>query len=124
MRILKNILQEQERYSLTDTQKAVILSIKVAPTAELAYDAIKGTENAVTARDALERLGYINVNHATNQATLTQNGEDVVEHENMVDETGEITERGEEILATYREDKSEWQQFGESFSLFRGFVRI
>lgn len=112
MRSLKQILgEQQEVFRLNNTQKGIIASIAVSATPELAYGVITGARNAVDSADELERLGYISVNNETKEASLTSKGEDILTSENLTDETGELTERGEELVARFRTDKGEWAAF-------------
>lgn len=115
MRELKDILLEQMR--LNNSQLGAIASIAISPTPEMAYGTLTGARNSVSDRNALERAGYINVNDQDRTATLTDSGQDVLRSENLMDDTGELTERGEEIVATYREDRGEWKRL-ESFKYF------
>lgn len=110
MRSLKTILNEQ-KLNLDNTEKAIIASMAIAPTPEMAYSIVRGARNAVTARDSLEQSGYITVSYENKTAELTKQGQDVLTSENLTDETGELTERGEELVARYRIDKSEWENF-------------
>ena len=88
-----------------------------APTPEMAYSVLTGARNAVTERKALERNGYIRVNDQDKRAVLTDAGRAILTSENLTDETGELTDRGKELVDRYRGDKEEWQKF-ESFKYF------
>lgn len=113
MRTLQDILHEK-RLNLDNTQKAAIASIAVAPTPEMAYGVIIGARNSVSAANELVRAGYVRVNDTRKQAELTELGKQVLVHDNLTDEMGELTDRGEELVARYRSDKKDWKQF-ESF---------
>ena len=113
MRPLKDIIHEK-RLNLDNTQKAIIASIRVAPSPEMAYGVLIGARNSTTAGDDLVRAGYIRINNTLKQAELTTLGEKVLINDNLTDETGELTDRGEELVARFRSDKKDWKQF-ESF---------
>jgi molybdopterin biosynthesis enzyme len=111
MRTLFEILGEQVAFRLNNTQKGIIASVAVSATPEIAYGVITGARNTVESSDELERLGYIEVNDETKTATLTQRGQEVLRAENLTDDMGELTDRGEEILARFRKDKDDWLVF-------------
>lgn len=113
MRTLNAIVHEQ-RLNLDNTQKAIIASIAIAPTPEMAYGVLIGARNSVTATDELVRAGYVSINNTRKQAELTDLGQEVLVHDNLTDETGELTDRGEDLVARYRLDKKDWKRF-ESF---------
>ena len=102
-------LKENE-LRLDNTEKAIIVSMEVAPTERMAYAVLTGARNAVTSREQLEIGGFINVNDNDKTATLTNKGRDILTSENLVDEMGELTDRGKELMSRYRQDKDEWEQ--------------
>lgn len=117
MKSLKQILKEQEQLNLNNTQKGMIATISVSATPSLAYGNILGARNAMASADILQSMGYIRINHDTNEAELTPRGEDVLRQENIKDEAGELTERGEELVNWYNQSITGWQVF-ESFKYF------
>jgi hypothetical protein len=113
MRKLSDILVEQ-RLNLDNTEKAIIASMSISPTEEMAYGVVTGARNAVTSRGKLETAGYITVDDENKTAALTGRGEDVLTSENLTDETGQLTDRGKELVSRYTNDRDEWKKF-ESF---------
>jgi predicted transcriptional regulator len=109
MRKLYAILEA--RLKLSDTQKAAIAYISSAPTPQMAYSIVTGARNSVTARSALEQAGYVETNDEDKSATLTPQGEEILTSENLVDEMGELTERGEELIDQYVSDRQDWKTF-------------
>ena len=116
MRRVDQILFERG-LNLDDTEKAIIASMAISPSEEMAYAVLTGARNSVTAGNSLERAGYIEVDEQNKQARLTPRGEEVLTSENLTDETGELTDRGKELVDTYRGDREEWQQFESIRSL-------
>lgn len=115
LRTIDEILEEALK--LNNSQKGIIASMHEAPTPEMAYSVLTGARNAVTERKALERNGYISVDDQNKRAVLTDSGKAVLTSENLADETGELTDRGQELVKRYNGDKKEWQAF-ESFKYF------
>lgn len=109
MRHLKTILSELN-LKLTDTQKAIIASIAISPTEKMAYGVITGALNSTTSAEILINNDYIRINYESKTAQLTQLGQDVLTSENLVDDNGELTDRGAKLVARYRENKQDWQQ--------------
>ena len=115
MRHLKEILTEA--LNLNSTQKGIIASMAIAPTPQMAYGVLTGARNAVSQRGSLERAGYIKVNDVEKTAVLTNSGRDILTSENLLDDSGNLTDRGEELVSLYRKDRTEWEKF-ESFKHF------
>lgn len=116
MRDLKKIIKEQT-LNLNNAQKGIIASMAIAPTPQMAYGVVTGARNAVAEKRTLQAAGYIRVNDTEKTAELTDEGKDVLTSENLLDDTDQLTDRGEELVAQYREDTGEWQRF-ESFRYF------
>ena len=116
MRPISEILEERSM-NLNNTQKGIIASMAVAPTEEMAYGVLTGARNAVSERRTLQRGGFIEVDDDNKRARLTSSGRDVLTSENLMNDDGTLTDRGEELVAKYRGDKDEWKRF-ESFKYF------
>ena len=116
MRRIDQILYEND-LNLDNTEKAVIASMAISPSEEMAYAVLSGARNSVSASNALERAGYIEVDERSKRARLTPRGEEVLTSQNLTDEMGELTDRGKELVDTYRKDRDEWQQFESIRSL-------
>lgn len=116
MRSLQTILAEA--FSLTDTEKALIASISIAPSPEMAYNEATGARNGVAAAEKLRRLGFITIDTENNTVHLTSRGRDILTSENLTDELGELTDRGQELVANFHDDKDEWKHF-ESFKYLK-----
>lgn len=100
MKMLQEIINPNT-VSLTDTQQGVLITIKMAPTPEVAFETTNGSQQSVVARTALRTLGLIKV--GGNKTILTQNGQHVIVNYNLVDETGQLTERGTGVLNNYND---------------------
>lgn len=116
MRDLKKIIKERT-LNLNNAQKGIIASMAIAPTPQMAYGVITGARNAVSEKRTLQVAGYIRVNNTEKTAELTDEGKDVLTSENLLDDNNQLTDRGEELVAGYREDMGEWKRF-ESFRYF------
>ncbi len=99
---------------LTDTQKAVLLSIFSAQTPELAYESTTGSIPVVNARDYLIKTGLIIA--GSGQLKITGHGSDVLEDSGLLDHSGEVTEIGLQLIDQFNEQK---RKFDESLSPFR-----
>jgi predicted transcriptional regulator len=106
MKSLKEILTE--RLELDNTDKAIIVLMHVSSSPELAYSVATGARNAVTARKKLEQNGFIRVNDSTRTATLTNTGSDILRSQNLIDDSNELTDRGQELIGRFQNDKGEW----------------
>lgn len=113
MRELNTILLEQ-MLNLDNTEKAVIASMAISPSEEMAYAVMNGARNSMAAMDTLRKMGYIRVNDEDKKAMLTDKGREVLVSNNLTDETGKLTELGQELVARFRVDRGEWKKF-ESF---------
>ena len=110
MKHINQILTEKS-LNLDNTEKAVIASMAISPSDEMAYAVLVGARNSVSARKSLERAGFIEVNDENKSAHLTTTGKDVLTADNLTDETGQLTDRGKELVSIYRDDVGEWKQF-------------
>jgi hypothetical protein len=113
MKSLKDILEEST-LNLDNTQKAIIVYMKVAPTPKMSYGIVTGARNSVSARESLESSGYVVIDDERKEASLTPRGVNVLTSENLIDDMGEVTERGQNLIDRYIIDKQEWTRF-ESF---------
>ena len=116
MKHINQILTEKT-LNLDNTEKAVIASMGISPSDEMAYAVLVGARNSVSARSSLEKAGFIEVDDENKRAHLTQQGKDVLTSDNLTDETGALTDRGQELVKNYRGDRDEWQQFESIRSL-------
>lgn len=116
MKHINQILTEKT-LNLDNTEKAVIASMAISPSDEMAYAVLVGARNSVAARKSLQKAGFIEVNDENKKAYLTQQGKDVLTADNLTDESGELTDRGQELVKNYRGDRDEWQQFESIRSL-------
>ena len=93
---------------LNDTQKAVLVITHISQSDQMAFDNTGASENLISARETLNKLGAINIGE--NVLALTSRGNDMLQYHNLVDEMGELSEEGQEIL-----DNSE--AVGTSFNI-------
>lgn len=98
---------------LSDYQARVMLIAQQAQTPELAYTDLGSQDariepNMLGARDTLQKLELIEV--GDNYISVTPKGEEVMKDEYLIDETGQPTEKGEEILQQHSDEEPPAQQ--------------
>lgn len=111
-----------ELLRLTSTQKAVLLSIFVAQTPELAADAAIGNEYTVSATEFLAKNNLIGTKD--NGIGITSAGFDVLVANGLVDESGEVTEAGRELLAAFEEEKKAVEESLIPFKTLKGIFKL
>ncbi len=79
--------------SPTDNQKRVLTVIKASATPQVAASEISKGQNLLAARDMLVRLGLVKLEN--NGAFLTPEGEELLQNQNLTDESGSLTPDGE-----------------------------
>lgn len=94
------LLQLVENITLNHHQRYILLQIKLASTPTLAFEQINKSEADVQASDMLRRVGFIRMSEEQTTAELTGRGERAVVEYGLVDEMGEVTEVGQQLLAT------------------------
>lgn len=95
---------------LSDVQKEVLAKVKAAPTPHVAWSDVIAADrywdgNFASARDTLGNLGLLEVGDG--ELELTDKGTEVMKDENLVDETGELSQQGKELASIDREAKPE-----------------
>jgi hypothetical protein len=107
---------------LTHIQKGVLAVIYNSPTPQMAFQSTIGDESLVLARNLLERLGLVKVTN--NQAILTPDGELAVRANNLVDETGKLSDDGAEVVDWITGNKIAPKKVSEAseFALLKGFI--
>lgn len=93
---------------LSDYQARVMLLAHEAQTPELAFAELGNQDpriesNLFGARETLAKLGLVEL--SDNSITVTPEGEKVMQDEYLIDETGAVTEKGEEILQAQSDEK-------------------
>lgn len=83
---------------LTDNQKRVIAKIASAPTPTVAAEKISADANLIGARNELMRLGLIT--YTDQEATLTDKGTHIGTQENVIDDSGQLTDLGNKLAFT------------------------
>lgn len=91
--------------SLTNNQMGVLITVKISPTPEVAYENTNGSESSVYARNSLRTLGLLQV--GSNKTALTPAGEQVLINYNLVDETGQMTDHGQQEYNDYVDNKTD-----------------
>lgn len=119
MRKIKEIMEAGVPPSLTDVQKGMLVTIFTSATPLQAFDTSNGSRNTVAARDELVRMGLA-AKHG-NELGLTDEGQQALINNNLVDETGELTEEGQTQLDNFETNKTELINL-ESFSLIKSLI--
>lgn len=99
---------------LTDTQKSVLLGIYAAPTPEMAYEVTTGSDNVSQAAQQLRGMGLINVDSSGARAGVTDGGQEALVNNNLIDDTGQVTDEGQQVLSQEAQVKDEFQDATES----------
>jgi hypothetical protein len=120
MSLIQDISEAINLPNLTDNQKGTLISVHASATPQQSYEATNGTSNSIAARNDLIRMGMLQQNG--NQVILTQKGNAALLSNNLVDNTGQITEEGETQLDNFKSNKSEYTNL-ESFDMFRSFYQ-
>lgn len=82
----------------TSNQKRVLAKIAAAPTPTVAASEISSDANMVSARNMLMKLGMISFSN--NEAALTDKGTEVATDENIIDQSGQLTQAGQKLAFT------------------------
>lgn len=104
MKFLQEIINPNS-INLTNNQMGVLITVKISPTPEVAFENTNGSEASVYARNSLRTLGLLRV--GGNKVVLTPSGEQVLTNYNLVDETGQMTEHGQNEYNDYLDNKTE-----------------
>jgi hypothetical protein len=104
---------------LNDTQMAVLIIIKTASSPQMAFANTNVTENLVFARNALAKMGLIKVGN--NLSILTDEGENMLQYHDLVDETGMVNDEGNAVLDRVQStsDSFKNQEVKEEFNLIK-----
>lgn len=109
----------------TTIQKQVIAKIAAAATPTVAGDAVSMGANTVSARDMLAKLGVITF--GSGEASLTDLGTQIAAAENIVDETGELTQVGQSLAGAKETqqvpDETDSSTPMESFATLKALLR-
>lgn len=94
MRVLKTI-------HLSEYQKKVLSIVKAAPTPQVAFEELKKQppeeqRNINGARDMMQKLGLLEVGQ--HDISVTDEGEQVMKDEYLIDEMGELTDEAQKYL--------------------------
>jgi hypothetical protein len=92
-------LYEQNEITLSSTEKYILLAIHTSQTPVLAFDRIRDSQRDVIASNMLNRYGFIKLFNGSVQ--LTERGSQALTSYGLVDETGEVTEIGQELMDNY-----------------------
>jgi hypothetical protein len=79
----------------TDNQKRVLAIIIASPSPKVANEELTGDENLMAARNILMKLGVVTV--VAGAAELTDKGTQIAQDERITDETGQLTDLGNEL---------------------------
>lgn len=93
---MSSLREKQTLHSvrLSDIQKEVLARVHAAPNEQVAADEIlDGGQNYVGAKNILVRLDLINFHD--NEASVTDEGEEVMKRANLIDDQGQLTDEGQ-----------------------------
>lgn len=121
MTILKELVNANTAV-LNNTQMAVLLLVKIASSPQKAYADTNKTENLVTARETLVKMGLMRIGDS--MLVLTDEGENMLQYHNMVDDTDMVTDEGNEILDTVMDVSKAYknQEIKEEYKLLSSLL--
>ena len=93
---------------LTETQQMVLAAIFASATPELAYEITLGAENTVLASHFLAKRGLISL--TVTGATLTEAGMRIMEMYDLIDETGQLSEKGQKFQDALQKLKASYME--------------
>ena len=88
---------------MNNTQKRVMSRIIAAPTGTVAYEQTQSNPNLVAARNQLAKLGLITIEG--DSVTATETGLAAANQENLIDDTGSLTDVGQQFATSDPQDK-------------------
>jgi hypothetical protein len=88
-----NERRHHDNIQLSAAQKFVLTKLVAAQTPLNAYEAVSRGNNVVAARDMLTKIGLMTFSE--NNAEITENGQEALRKEALIDEMGELTEEGQ-----------------------------
>lgn len=118
MGILKELVNPNTAM-LNDTQMAVLLMTKISSSPQMAYANTNEAENLVTAREILAKMQL--VQFGNNMLILTDAGENMLTYHDLVDETGMVTDEGNQLLDRISDTSATFvnQEITEEFNFLR-----
>ena len=119
MKLIKSLL-EASLTNLSNHQKGLLASIYSSATPTQAYETSVGAGNSVEAKNILLKLGL--VSEFGNELELTDAGKQALYDNNIIDDTGELTDEGNEQLENYEMNKQEYISL-ENFDMLKSFCQ-
>lgn len=81
---------------LSDNQKTILIVASISSTPTQAYEFTIGNLGLVIARNLLAKLGLVSI--SANQMYITEKGNQELINNNLIDETGQITDDARNLL--------------------------
>lgn len=88
---------------LTETQKKVLCNIYMAATPKLAYDYTVGDQYKASSREFLIVNSFVRKS-SSNELALTNVGYDMLVESGIIDETGELTDYGNQLFDNFESE--------------------
>lgn len=107
---------------LTEVQKGVLLTIFVAQTPQLAFEATIGTERLTLAQKFLEMNSLVDMNG--DGITITPNGYDMLLSNGLIDENDEVTTIGTESVELIEKEKQNVLEANINLRFIRDLSKI
>lgn len=99
--LFENYTQHLSSINLTDHQKMVLAKAAQAGAIDEPSRVQLADDKFITARDLLDELGIIDYSHETDLIQITQNGVTIMQQDNIIDESNQLTDDGK----AYAEEK-------------------
>lgn len=106
MKSLKEYLEEAVLKNISDFQKGLLASITQAATSDQAYQLGIGSQNSMAAMHQLQMMGYVTINGKN--VGLTSTGRQAALQNNLIDNTGIVTEEGKIQIDNFNHNKQEY----------------
>lgn len=104
--------------SLSETQKAILCKIFAAPDIpdKMGKKIDLADDREVTSKQMLEDMGLITIDPESGLATITDKGTEIMQQENLIDETNQLTAVGQDYV-TPPEEQNKLAQPGDQQGL-------
>lgn len=107
---------------LTDIQKAVLLTIFIAQTPQLAFEATTGSRHIIQSRDFLVATSLITVSN--DGAKITGSGLEVLTANGLIDETEQLTELAQKLMDWFDEQKRALMESKTPFGHIKNMLNV
>lgn len=105
---------------LTDTQKAVLLTVFVSQTPQLAYEAATGSAHIIESRNFLSKNSLISM--SADGIKITGAGLDALVANGLIDDMEQTTELGQKLLEWFENEKVQLRESKIPFRYIKSVI--